>query len=84
MKPLLYLTWRDSYGASPGWERLDEFTASPLVVESVGFSVYEDDQLLCLAGSYAPESEHTAEQANGIITIPKCSIVSRKEITSLT
>ena len=81
MKPLIRLTWLDSYGASSGWERLDDFTPSRLLVESVGFSVYEDDDLLCLAGSYAPESDRTAEQANGIISIPKCCIVSRSELS---
>ena len=48
---------------------------------SAGFIVYEDKDIICLASNYADETERTPQQANGIITIPKCAVIEQKILT---
>lgn len=78
MKEIKLIKWYDSYGVSSGWEDVSTFKPNNLLIESIGFVLYEDDKIISLTGNYANETDRTAEQANGIITIPKCSV---KEIT---
>lgn len=74
MKEIRLVIWTDSYGATGGWSDVENFTPQSLLVKSIGFVIYEDDKLISLSGSYAEETDNTLEQANGIITIPKCCI----------
>lgn len=78
---IVEVCWKDSYGVISGWKDISDFCASPLTIHSYGKIIYEDNDLISLTGNYAEETENTVEQANGIMTIPKCCIIS---ITSLT
>lgn len=77
---IVKVQWKDSYGVTCGWRDISDFTASPLVITSYGKIIYDDEEVIAITGNYAEETENTVEQANGIMTIPKCCIVS---ITSL-
>jgi hypothetical protein len=79
-KPIKYVKWHDSYGVGAGWEDISDFQPNELLIESIGFVLYEDEKIISLTGNYADETDRTAQQANGIITIPKCCV---KEITSV-
>ena len=74
------IKWYDSYGVTTGWEDISSFTANPLVIESIGFVVFENESVLALASNYADETEHTPKQANGVMTIPKCCITERIDL----
>ena len=74
-----YIEWIDSFGCSSGWSEIKPIE-TVLICVSVGFVVSENDKTISLANSVAYETEDTKEQANGIMTIPKVSIISRKEL----
>ena len=74
MKEIKHIKWHDSYGVSAGWEDVSDFKANELIIHSIGFVLHEDDKVISLTGNYASETDKTVEQANGIITIPKCCI----------
>lgn len=76
MKEIKLIEWYDSYGVSNGWEDLSNFQPNELIIKSIGFVLYEDANIISLTGNYSKETDRTVEQANGIITIPKCCIKS--------
>lgn len=79
MKDIVCIKWLDSYGVQAGWQDIGDYKASKLEITSVGKIIYEDDDVISLAHNFADETEHTLQQANGIMTIPKVCI---NQITS--
>lgn len=73
------IKWLDSYGCTNSWRKIENITEK-LFCETVGFVVSETDELISLANSIAFETEETVEQANGVMTIPKVSIIEEVEI----
>lgn len=63
--------WVDSYGDMPDWQEVEGFKPERLVVESIGYLVYEDKTVISIAQNYADETEYTPKQMNGVMTIPK-------------
>lgn len=80
MKEMIYIEWLDSMLGSSGWQDLSDFSTDIPTMKSVGFLIYETDSLVALAGSISYETPHSCYQGTGIITIPKCSIMHRKEL----
>lgn len=72
---LFRVVWLDSYGAHPGWEAEECEEYSELRIESVGWAVKVTDSLLVLTPNRAAETSHTPRQNNGVMVIPRCSIV---------
>lgn len=66
--------WIDAISASSGWIDLNDFETSLSHVKTYGVVVFEDKDVLGIAGSYAEEQEYSPRQANGIITVPKACI----------
>lgn len=79
---LVLIEWLDSHGVSAGWQRLDNYESTLPVMKSVGWIVYENDKLVSVCGNMAEETDSTAFQGNGIMTIPKCAILSTVELTT--
>ncbi|WP_158728728.1 MULTISPECIES: hypothetical protein [unclassified Flavobacterium] len=73
------IKWLDSYGCTNRWAKIESI-AEKLICETVGFVISETDELISLANSIAYETEETVEQANGVMTIPKVSIIEEVEI----
>ena len=73
------IEWEDSYGVEPGWQDISGYSASPLVIKSVGKVIYEDERIISLIHNFADETERTPKQANGIMVIPKACI---RKVTS--
>lgn len=71
---IVCLKWLDSYGALSGWMHLDDFKPNVLEITSIGKVIYEDDVIVSLAHNFADETDYTASQVNGIMTIPKTCI----------
>lgn len=70
-----HIQWIDS-GMESGWRDLSGgFKGSEIIVDSYGVVIYEDEKIVCLAHNYADETDNSSVQANGIMTIPKCSIL---------
>lgn len=67
---ILIVEWEDSYGVESGWQDISDYSASVLIIKSVGIVSYEDDSIISLAHNFADETEHTPKQANGIMVIP--------------
>jgi hypothetical protein len=74
--PVRKIEWLDSSGIQSGWQELKDFRAEITKIESVGFIIYENAEVIALAHNYANETHSTPEQANGIMIIPKCCIIS--------
>ena len=71
---ILMVEWEDSYGVESGWKDISDYSASVLIIRSIGKLIYEDDRVISLAHNFADETEHTPKQANGIMVIPKTCI----------
>lgn len=78
---IVCIRWLDSYGVQAGWQPTEDYTANKLVITSIGKVVYEDDDVVSIAGNFADETENTEKQANGIMTIPKACITSISSVT---
>ena len=70
------IEWVDSSGVQGGWQFLDDFNTELVRVTSVGFIVEETDDLIALSSNYAESTINSPEQVNGVMTIPKCAIIS--------
>jgi len=76
MRELIKIKWSDSYGVAPGWQDIEDYIANELIIESVGFKIFENEKVVALAHNYAKATDLTPEQANGIMVIPKCCIIT--------
>lgn len=77
---LFYIEWVDSQGVLSGWTDLKEFTASIPIMKSIGWIVYENKKIISVCANIGEETESTLLQGNGIMTIPKQCILSKKKI----
>ena len=73
--------WHDSYGVDSGWRDISDYTANLLIITSWGKVIFEDKKTIALAHNYAPETDNTCMQANGIMVIPKACIIETKIIS---
>jgi hypothetical protein len=73
MKRLVEVHWIDS-SASNEWTYMENYTPKLAPITSIGWTAYEDDNLLAVA------PHDGRNQANGIMVIPKCSIKECYEI----
>lgn len=72
------IEWVDSFGCSPSWREVPEaIIVKPLVCQSVGYVMHEDDNVIVVVPHYAPETSSSDESACGDMTIPKVSIKRR-------
>ncbi len=78
-KPI-YIEWLDSFGCTGKWEDIEDYKSQPLICKTIGFIVFEDNKVISIASNIAEETELTFNQANGIMSIPKVSIVKRKNV----
>lgn len=76
---IIKITWSDSYGCTSAWEPKTDISTL-LICNSVGFLINETNEIIVLANSIANETDRTIEQVNGIMVIPKKSIIERHEI----
>lgn len=72
--------WIDSCSGDCFWTLLEDFKPGVVTPTTYGFVVYEDDKIISIAQTYAPELNDIPEQINGVMTIPKCSIIEITEI----
>jgi hypothetical protein len=75
-----FVKWFDSQ-SDDGWtfynKRKDIF---PMIINTVGFLIYENKKLVRIALSYGQNSNKENKQFNETIIIPKCSIIKMKRI----
>ncbi len=72
---IVIVKWLDSRGVSAGWESAESIKddkPSICHATSIGFVVYEDDEVISIAGHMADPED---PQYIGTMTIPKCSLV---------
>lgn len=77
--PIEQIEWLDSFGCTSGWSAIQPIETC-LICHSVGYVISENENAISLANSIALETDHTVEQANGVMTIPKVAIISRIEL----
>lgn len=75
------IEWLDSQGVLSGWQDLKEFEPTMPTMKSIGFVVFENDQMVSLCGNVGDETPSTLFQGNGIMTIPKVCIQKRVTVT---
>ncbi len=75
-KQILMVKWIDSYGVTARWEDLSEYKAELLTCFTVGFKIYEDEDVICVASNYSAATVGTPDQVNGVMVIPKKSILA--------
>lgn len=77
---LVYVEWLDAARAPSGWEVLDNVSAAPSVCKSAGWLIYRDKHCLRIAPHLVEESEHSARQSCGDMTIPVRAVVKIKTL----
>jgi len=81
---MVYVRWKDSAGDNGEWKMMDSFAVQcdeVLICETAGFVVIENEKIIKLGfniGGY--KNKHLREQCNGLMTIPKCSILEIKDL----
>lgn len=79
-RPLLHVVWQDSE-ADVRWRYLRASdTYAPLVVDTVGWQLHRDDDLLVLASTISRPDEDGDRQACGTVRIPMRSVVEMREV----
>jgi hypothetical protein len=79
--PIAYVRWIDSFGVSPGWGSLDPENCKPIYCESVGYVIFEDDEIVTVAPHRTlPHPSQPENHYCGDMTIPKVSIMERREL----
>ena len=81
-KPI-YIEWIDSCGGSARWQFEEDIIHEVLTIKTLGFLIKENDTLISVANSIAPETEHQTAQINGVMTIPKIAITKRTDYINL-
>lgn len=72
---LVLVEWVDSIRPAPEWQFLSEYEASGIVrIASVGWLVHQCGEVIALAPNRG-SVEGEADQASGIIHIPRVSVV---------
>lgn len=78
---LLKVEWLDSHMPSSGWKPMDNMdTPVDMPIVTVGFLISQTKTMIRLAASVGDFGTEN-EQVTGIISIPKCCILRKKEIT---
>lgn len=72
-----HIKWVDAEG-SDGWHRMGQEEYKICILESVGFVVHEDDDLLVIAQTIAKDNMHNTRSK-----IPKACIVERHKLKVL-
>lgn len=80
---LVYLEWLDSYGVSANWESTGAVTPAVHSCASVGWVVSETNDVIVVVPHISPEREEIGAEESGCgeMTIPKCSVVCRRELS---
>ena len=71
---IVKVEWIDSCADSNRWQLLEDFESSVVRPTTYGFLIYEDDEKITVAQTYAEGDENVPAQFNGAMTIPRCSI----------
>lgn len=77
---LIYIEWIDSQGCAPSWVDLTNYKPELPTHRSIGWIIHEDEKSISFCGNIADETATTLYQGNGIMTIPKIAITSKREI----
>lgn len=77
--PVVEVEWVDSVGDG-GWQERNALAANPHICHTIGWLIEEGPKAILLAGSYGPKQGHVPEQFSGTMVIPKCAILSRREL----
>lgn len=72
---LIWIQWMDSASAD-GWHREEDLEREPLVCESVGWLVLENDKMRVLAGSISDSDQFAV-----LMYIPNVSVLKIKRLT---
>jgi len=72
--------WIDSCGGDCYWALLKDFKPSITKPTTFGFVIYEDDEIISVAQSYAEGDDEVPSQINGVINIPKVAILELTEM----
>lgn len=80
-----YVEWRDSFVSAAGWKFLEdeEFdTGYGVVIQSLGFIIFEDDIWLVLAADIddQEQADNPHPSTNRRMSIPKSTILNRYSI----
>jgi hypothetical protein len=59
-KKRVYVTWHDPHSYADGWHELKDYSTEPLTIESFGVIVFENEQVICIAGNYSAKTEEVS------------------------
>jgi len=73
---LVCIEWVDSYGCSPDWEALEDCTPVPMVCQSVGWLIHDDEKCKVIVPHLSQQNHPNARrQGCGDMTIPTSAVV---------
>ena len=76
---IVELNWLDSRLPTSEWRRLDEIDdIDACYCKTVGYLIRENDEEYVLASSIADHDGETWGQSNGILCIPKISVLNKR------
>jgi len=81
-KPNIYLIkWHDAQ-SEDGWLHFNKRNnrISPMIIQTIGFLINENKVTIKIASSWGQNKDKTNPQYNGIMVIPKKSILKKKKI----
>lgn len=80
--PLVFIEWIDSYAVNPEWVEIEDVKPEPLSCYSVGWVVGENESCVVVVPHMSDKHHnHARHQGCGDMTIPKCAIIRRVELT---
>jgi hypothetical protein len=78
---IVLIKWRDSHSNGGGWTAPDEFSkeCEDLICETVGYEIARKNGYISIASSLSGHTQnYIATSCKPTISIPECSIISRK------
>jgi len=78
---LVYVEWSDSYGCGSLWQTLEDVDPGVIVCKSVGWLIADNKTHITLVPHIHIGTEISEAQGCGDMTIPKTSILKRKNLS---
>ena len=74
MRRLVLIEWEDSFGCSTTWTPVEDCNPIALLCQSVGWLLYEGDDMKVVAPHMTMNTQGVVEQACGDMTIPASAV----------
>ena len=80
LNQLFYIQWKDHFGGiDTGWHIYDmDFIPDPVLVNSVGFKLYETDEMICLVPHWYMQDDESPTGCGEMFILKNCITVQKE------